>query len=142
MHQFSVTLKTAGNQTASVVDTVNAGLSATVTVGVTAGPAVTLSLAAPSSAKANQPFNVTVTLRDQFGNVATGYRGAVHFTSTDIVAQTLGDLPADYTFTSGDAGTHTFSVTLVTVGNQTITVADMANSTLNATSPPIAVGLL
>src|SRR5229473_913740 len=112
VHQFSVTLKTAGNQTANVVDTVNAGLSA------------------------------TVTLRDQFGNVATGYRGTVHFTSTDLLAQTLGDLPADYTFTNGDAGTHTFSVTLATVGNQTITVADMANSTLNATSPPIAVGLL
>ena len=142
VHQFSIALKTAGNQTVNVLDTVNAGLSATVTVTVTAGPAATLSLAAPSSAKATTAFNVTVTLRDQFGNVATGYRGSVHFTSTDVVAQTLGDLPADYTFTSGDAGTHTFSVTLVTVGNQTITVADMANSTLNATSPPIAVGLL
>ncbi len=142
VHQFSITLKTAGNQTVNVVDTVDAGLSATVTVRVTAGPAATLSLAAPSSAKATQPFNVTVTLRDEFGNVATGYGGTVHFTSTDLLAQTLGDLPADYTFTSGDAGTHTFSVTLVTVGNQTITVADMANSTLNATSPPIAVGLL
>ena len=142
VHQFSVTLKTAGSQTVSVVDTVAASLNATVTVGVTAGAAATLSLVAPSSAKATQAFNVTVTLRDQFGNVATGYRGTVHFTSSDLVAQTLGDLPADYTFTGGDAGAHTFSVTLVTVGNQTITVADMANSTLNATSPPIAVSLV
>ena len=83
-----------------------------------------------------------MTLRDQFGNVATGFRGTVHFTSTDVVAQTLGDLPADYTFTSGDGGIHTFSVTLVTVGNQTITVADTANTALRATSVPITVSAL
>jgi hypothetical protein len=142
VHRFSVTLNTAGSQTVSVADTANAGLSATVTVGVAAGAAATMSLDAPTSAKAAQAFNVTVTLYDDFGNVADGYRGTVHFTSTDLVAQTLGDLPADYTFTGGDAGSHTFSVTLATVGSQTITVADMADSTLNATSGPITVSLL
>ncbi len=142
VHQFSVTLKTAGNQTVTVVDLADPTLTATVTVTVTAGPATALILNTPSVAKATQPFNVTVTLRDQFGNVATGYRGTVHFTSTDLLAQTLGDLPADYTFTNGDAGTHTFSVTLATVGNQTITVADTANTTLRATSVPITVSAL
>jgi hypothetical protein len=142
VHQFTVTLKTAGSQTVAVADTADAGLSSTVTVGVAAGAAATLSLDAPSSAKATQPFDVTVTAYDEFGNVADGYGGTVHFTSTDLVAQTLGDLPADYTFTGGDGGTHTFSATLATVGNQTITVADMGDSTLNATSAPIAVGLL
>jgi hypothetical protein len=142
VHQFSLTLKTAGSQTVSVADTADAGLHTTVTVGVSAGAAATLILNTPSVAKAAQPFNVTVTLRDQFGNVATGYRGSVHFTSTDLVAQTLGDLPADYAFTSGDAGTHTFSVTLVTVGNQTITVGDTTNTTIRATSVPITVSAL
>ena len=95
----------------------------------------------PSAAKANQPFSLTVTFKDQFGNVATGYRGTVHFTSSDTLAQTLGDLPSDYTFSSADAGSHTFSATLVTVGNQTITVTDTAKGTLTLTSPPITVSL-
>ena len=142
VHQFSVTLKTAGSQTVRAVDVADPTLAVTVTVGVTAAPAATLILNTPSEAKATQAFNVSVTLRDQFGNVATGYRGTVHFTSTDLLAQTLGDLPADYTFTGGDAGAHTFSVTLVTVGNQTVTVTDTANTTLGARSVPITVSAL
>ncbi len=83
VHQFSVTLKTAGNQTVTAVDLADPTLAATVTVSVTAGPAATLILNTPSEAKATHAFNVTVTLHDQFGNVATGYRGTVHFTSTE-----------------------------------------------------------
>ena len=44
-------------------------------------------------------------VKDAFGNTATGYTGTVHFTSTDGQAV----LPADYTFTAGDAGIHTFT---------------------------------
>jgi len=77
----------------------------------------------------NQAFNVTVTLTDQYGNVAPGYTGTVRFTSSDL----LGNMPANYTFTAADAGTHTFGVTLVTAGNQTVTVTDTANSTLTDT---------
>ena len=51
-------------------------------------------------------------------------------------------MPANYSFTAADAGTHTFSVTLVTPPSQTITVADTSNGSLSATSPPIAVSLL
>ena len=47
---------------------------------------------------------VTVTALDAFGNIATGYTGTVHFTSTDGAAA----LPGNYTFTGGDAGVHTF----------------------------------
>ena len=70
--------------------------------------------------------------------MATGYVGTVHFTTTDLLAQ----LPADYTFTSTDTGSHTFSVTLITPLSQTITVTDTANAQLSATSAPIAVKLL
>jgi len=139
---FSATLDRAGSQTIGATDTVNATITGSVTVQVTAASAATLRLTAPASAKATQAFSVTVTLTDRFGNVATGYTGTVHFSSSDMLAQTLGDLPHDYTFTGGDAGTHTFSVTLATVGNQTITVADTANGALSATSPPIAVSLV
>jgi hypothetical protein len=41
-------------------------------------------------------------------------------------------LPADYTFGSGDAGVHTFSVILQTPGTQTITITDTLNSALTA----------
>jgi lysophospholipase L1-like esterase len=101
----------------------------------TAAPAVSLGLTVPTSAQAGQAFNVTVTLKDGSGNVATGYTGTVRFTSTDALAI----LPASYTFTGADAGAHTFSVTLLTPSNQTITVADVADAGLTATSPPIRV---
>ena len=63
---------------------------------------------------------VTVTAYDAYGNVATGYTGTVTFTSSDGQAA----LPASYTFTAADAGTHTFSVTLETAGTQSITATD------------------
>jgi hypothetical protein len=52
----------------------------------------------------------------------TGYTGTVHFTSSDPQAV----LPADYTFTAADQGSHTFSgVKLRTKGLQTITAIDL-----------------
>src|SRR5262249_32107468 len=61
---------------------------------------------------------------DQFGNVATGYTGTVHFASSDPQAV----LPADYTFTAADDGLHTFTATLKTAGIQSITVVDETGS--------------
>jgi hypothetical protein len=139
---FSATLDRAGLQTITGADTANASITGTMSVQVTAATAASMSVTAPSTAKVGQAFNITVTLTDRFGNVATGYRGTVHFSSSDLVAQTLGDLPANYTLTSGDAGTHTFSATLVTVGSQTITATDTSNGALNATSQPITVSVI
>jgi hypothetical protein len=61
---------------------------------------------------------------DPFNNVDFNYRGTVHFTTTDASPESV--LPADVTFTSADAGVHTFSagVTLITAGSQAVTVAD------------------
>ena len=73
----------------------------------------------PSPTTAGAAHNVTVTAYDAYGNVATGYTGTVHFTSSDAQAV----LPANYTFTAGDAG-HTFSATLETAGTQSITATD------------------
>ena len=50
---------------------------------------------------------ITVTALDSSNNMGATYTGTVHFTSTDPTAI----LPADYTFTAADAGTHTFNVT-------------------------------
>jgi hypothetical protein len=63
----------------------------------------------------------------QFNNVATGYTGTVHFTSSDAMAI----LPADSTLT---AGTGTFDATLKTVGNQTLTATDTANASITGTA--------
>ncbi len=112
----------------------NSGKTATASLNVTAA-ARQVSITTPSTAKANQAFPVTVTLRDQSGNVATSYRGTVHFSCSDVLAT----LPADYTFTAADAGTHAFSVTLVSAGTQYITVADTVDNAINATSAGVTV---
>jgi len=139
---FSATLDRAGTQTITAADTANAAISGRLTVQVIPAAPASLSLTVPSAAVANQPFNATVTLTDRFGNVATGYLGTVYFTSSDLLAMQLGKMPADYTFTAADAGTHTFSVTLMSPPSQTITVADTVNASLSATSPPITVSLI
>jgi hypothetical protein len=77
-----------------------------------------------SSKTAGTAFSETITAKDQNGNTLTSYTGTVHFTSTDPQAT----LPPDYTFTTADAGAHTFTsgFTLRTAGSQRITVTDAA----------------
>jgi predicted outer membrane repeat protein len=89
----------------------------------------------PSSATAGTPLNVTTTAVDPFGQTALGYTGTVHFTSSDPQAA----LPGDYTFTSADAGVHTFSITLKTAGSQSITATDTASSSITGTQAAITV---
>jgi len=74
----------------------------------------------PSPSVAGTPFIVTVTAQDPYGNTATGFRGTVHFSSTDPQAT----VPSDYAFTAADSGVHTFSgVVLRSAGGQTLTAA-------------------
>ncbi|MBI4499941.1 MAG: hypothetical protein HY700_02150, partial [Gemmatimonadetes bacterium] len=90
------------------------------------GPADTLVLTGlPLTATAGTAADLTVTAKDQYGNTATGYTGAVHFTSNDPAAT----LPADYTFIGGDNGVRTFAgVALKIAGSRTITVTDKVNA--------------
>ena len=128
-HMFTggVTFVTAGTQTVTATDTSRRSVtgSETTVVAPAAAAALTVSgLTSPAAAGAAQ--TITVTAQDSFGNVATGYLGTVHFSSTDAGSSTV--LPADYTFTAGDAGSHTFAagVTLTTPGSQTVTATDTA----------------
>jgi len=89
----------------------------------------------PSSTTAGVAQTVTVTALGTDLNVLTGYTGTVHFTSYDPQAV----LPADYTFTAGDSGTHTFSVTLKTAGAQLVAVADTTTPDFRATLDGIVV---
>jgi hypothetical protein len=131
---FSATLATAGAQTITATDTVNGTVTGKVTIQITPLAASSLALVTPANAVVNTPFSMVVTLRDRFGNVATGYTGTVTFSTSDVVAMQLGKMPVDYPFTSQDAGTHTFSGTLMTVPSQTITAADTVNASLSATN--------
>jgi N-acetylneuraminic acid mutarotase len=82
----------------------------------------------------------TVSAEDSAGRTDLGYVGTVQLTSTDNSAQVnSGPLPASYTFVPSDAGTHTFTVTLASLGSQTITLTDQRNSSLTATTSPITV---
>jgi hypothetical protein len=96
-----------------------------------AGTASHFAVTAPSSATTGSSFNFSVTAQDQYNNTAAGYAGTVHFTSTDGSAT----LPSDSTLT---AGTGTFSATMATAGNQTITATDTVTSSITGTSNTVA----
>ncbi len=133
VRSFSATLKTAGNQSLTATDTVTSSITGTsTTIAVSPAAATHFTLIGPGSAAPGIPFNFTVTAQDPFNNTATGYGGAVHFTSSDIAAV----LPADSTLTNG-AGT--FAATLVTLGDQTLTATDTVASSITGTSNAITV---
>jgi len=133
-----VVLVTAGTATVTATDTVLGSITDTSDpITVSAAAAATFAVAATSPQVAGTPFTVTVTARDGFGNTASGYRGVVHFTSTDGAAA----LPADYTYTAPDSGTHVFAgaATLATVGSRSITATDTVDSGITGTRSGITV---
>jgi hypothetical protein len=136
-HPFAVTLKTAGTESITATDTSFGYITGSET-GITITPASASKMIVagfPSSTTAGVAANLTVTLEDPYGNIASGYTGTVHFTSSDG----KGSLPANYTFTASDAGKHTFSATLKTAGTQSITVTDTTTGSLTGTDGGITV---
>src|SRR5205085_987404 len=113
-----VIFKTAGAQSLSVTDTSDPFLNGTrAGINVTSAAPASLAVAGVSTPRtAGAPGSVTVTAFDAFGNVATGYLGTVAFTSSDSQAV----LPAPAGFTSADAGSRPFAVTLKTAGVQSV----------------------
>jgi hypothetical protein len=123
-HAFhGVALRTAGSQAVSATDAGTDSLTGSATVAVTPAAADHLRLSGPASASAGTPFDLVVTVQDAYGNAVTGYAGTVTFATDDPD----GVVPADYTFTAADAGTHTFAggVTLFADGS-TVTARDTA----------------
>jgi subtilisin-like proprotein convertase family protein/plastocyanin len=118
-----VVLRTAGVQSITVNDTIQTSKTGSDTVTVNPAAASQLILTGPASSAAGDAFLVTVIARDAFNNLATGYGGTVHFTSSDGAAT----LPADSTLISGQ---RTFSVTLATTGSRTVTATDTINGAL------------
>ncbi|MEI6606292.1 MAG: glycine-rich domain-containing protein [Verrucomicrobiota bacterium] len=100
------------------------------TFSITSGAATHLTISGfPSSQAVSQAGSVTVTAKDVYDNTATGYAGTVTLTSSDAAAT----LPASHALTSG---VYVFSVTLNTVGTQSITAGD---GVLSATQSGISV---
>src|SRR5205823_14395722 len=106
--------------------------------GIAVGPAAATTFAVtayPSPTTAGDSHSFTVTAKDPYANTAPGYAGTVHFTSSDAQAV----LPADYTFTSGDAGQHNFSATFKTAGSQSLTATDIVSSSITGSKTGITV---
>jgi hypothetical protein len=99
------------------------------TVGATAADVLRV-VPPPTAAIAGTAQNWTVTAVNPSGAVDTHYAGTIQFSSSDPKAA----LPAKYTFTSTEAGTHTFSVTLNTVGTQAITATDSTTPTIKGSA--------
>jgi len=101
---------------------------------ITVTPKITITgYASPSIAGVSHSF--TVTVQDGAGNTITSYIGTIHFTSSDTQAL----LPTDYTFVSGDNGTHMFSATLDTDGSQSITTTDTVTGSITGSQTGITV---
>jgi len=127
-----------GTNTITVVITAQDTTVTTYTITVTRAAAATLTVSGfTSPCIVNTADTITVTAKDSGGNTAIGYSGTVQFTSTDGSA----NLPGNYTFTTIDDGSHTFTngVTLNTVGTQSVTVTDISSSSINGSQSGIIV---
>jgi hypothetical protein len=140
-HVFSanVTLKTAGTQSVTATDTVTASLHGSQTgIVVTAAALSKLVVSGMTTPRtAGTTGSIRVTATDTYGNRISSYLGTVHFTSSDAQA----GLPANYTFTVADAGTHVFSanVILKTVGTQSVTATDTVTASIKGSQTNIVV---
>ncbi len=131
---FSATLNTAGSQTITATDTFAGSITGTSTsISVIAMGATHFAIAAPATATAGTAISLSVNALDASNKVTASYSGTVHFTSTDAQAA----VPANSTLTNG---TGTFSATLKTLGNQTITATDTTTASVTGISSAISVG--
>ena len=108
-------------------------LGTPLTVAVVPGTAAAFVLSGlPGTPAPGVAASVTVTAKDAAGNVATGYRGTVHFSSSDSGAS----LPAAYTFKATDAGVHSFAnaVTFRSAGAQSVSASDSASISVTGTA--------
>jgi hypothetical protein len=128
-----------GRPDLAVADAANGGAFVLLNDGAWPAPAAQASNFAvsgyPSPATAGAAHPLTVTALDNLGNPLTSYIGTIHFSSSDVQAS----LPADYTFTAADGGTHTFSVTLKTAGTQSLTVTDNTTGSVTGSEAGIIV---
>jgi hypothetical protein len=130
---FTATLKKAGNQTITATDAGSNNIVGTsAAISVSAGAVAGFAIGTPIDAVIGAYFTFTVTAVDQYGNTVTNFFGSIQFSSTDSAAS----LPPN-SMLMGGVGT--FTGTLNTLGNQTISVTDTSNTSIDGTSNAIAV---
>jgi photosystem II stability/assembly factor-like uncharacterized protein len=135
VHTFTgLVFAKAGTPTITISDNNTPPLAATTSITVTPLPASRLVIGLPAINLAGSSFSATVTALDSLGNVATGYTGAVTFTSSDSTA-TL-PTPNPYTFTTADEGQHVFTnaIKFTKAGTPTLTVTDNGTPPLTTTT--------
>ncbi len=132
---FLAVLDGAGPNVISITDPTDPALDTSPTVAVQPGNVSQLAVSAPTTGTAGTAFTFTVTAEDQFGNTVPDYTGTVGFTASADQAT----LPAEYQFSAGDLGVHTFSATLDNAGGQYLTTTDTQTSSISGTSGTIAV---
>jgi hypothetical protein len=133
---FSATLFTAGSRSITATDTITSSITGTQALTVVDNPATHFKMSAtPATSIAGAPTTVTVTALDANGNVARGYTGTVHLSSTAPNAV----LPANATLTNG---TGTFSVTFTTAGRYTVSANDLSNASTDPSATLPADGPL
>jgi hypothetical protein len=141
-HTFSGggTFFSAGAQTVMVQDTSPNAITGSTTVGVVPAPASHFLILASPTAVSGTPFDVVLAALDPYLNVDGNYTGTVTWTSSDPDSGTL--LPADYTFQASDHGAVTFpaGVTLVTLGDQTLTVTDTVSGMTGSATVTVGPG--
>jgi hypothetical protein len=135
IHVFTnaAVLVTAGSQTITATDKAKSSISGSAVTTVSPAAAAKLTVAGfPSPIGSGTPATFTVTAKDTYGNVATGYGGTVNFSSSDPQAQ----LPGSSTLTQG---TGSFTAALNTVGTQSLTATDVASKSITGTQAGIRV---
>src|SRR2546425_539582 len=105
-------------------------------VSAAAATQLVITSSVPASVKSGQAIAVTVEAQDGTGAVDTGFVGSVSFVTSDGAATISPTSP--YTYTVGDAGVKTFSVTLKSFGSQTFKftsggLTDSATKTVDVT---------
>jgi streptogramin lyase len=142
VHTFSggATLFTAGDQTIALTDA-GSGINGGCGIAVSAAAANHFLLSTPDAVAPGHAFDITLTALDPYGNVAASYEGSVAFSTSDTDPEVT--LPAEYTFTDNDQGSHTFDgeAKLFSVGDQTLTAIDTITgingaATLTVVAPP------
>lgn len=123
LHHFVLTLNTGGQQTITVTDTRLPGFTGSSTFQVNAPNVSELRIIGPGTATTGTAFSFSVVALDSTQTPVTNYSGTVHVTSNDPAAA----LPANAALVNG---TGTFSLTLNTVGFETISVTDVAAASL------------
>jgi hypothetical protein len=134
-HAFDdVILETAGTQTITATDSVKSSITgdAKVVVIPSAADHLVVRSGSGTSVVAGSAGTITVVAADHYGNTASigpdQYLGTIKLSGTD---GRMTGLPSSYTFTTADAGSHTFTgVALGTAGAQSIGATDAANGSV------------